>query len=96
MNPKGAAVIIVNPPRVVMGDPQPGLHNHMSANAPRAASEQNRPIRPRPLFACVSGAAWITGGSSMLSFLELRRRRLAHRRDRPQVELDVDGNFLAD
>jgi hypothetical protein len=95
MNPAGAAVIIVSPPRAVMGDPQPGLHSHMTASAPKAASEQHRPIRPNPTFGGAAGSAWITGGSSMFSLSELHFDRLAGGFQRFEIEPDVDGDFLA-
>jgi hypothetical protein len=96
MNPSGVAVNKVSPPRAVRGDPQPGLHSHKTANVPRAASEQHRPIRPRPVFGFASGSAWITGGCSIFRPLELDVDGLAGRWQRLEIELDVDGNFLAD
>ena len=95
MNPAGAAVIIVSPPRAVMGDPQPGLHSHMTASAPRATSEQHRPIRPSPAFGGAAGSAWMTGGSFILRLSEFHLDRLAGGCQRLEVELDVDGDLLA-
>ena len=94
--PSGAARRRVSPPRAEMGDPQPGLHSHMAASAPKATSEQHRPIRPEPAFGLVSGAAWIMGGSSIVRLSELDLDGLAGRWQRLEVELDVDGDFLAD
>jgi hypothetical protein len=95
MKPAGAAVITVSPPRAVMGDPQPGLHSHMTASAPRAASEQHRPIRPNPAFRGSAGSAWITGGSFIIRLSEFHLDRPAGGLQRFEVELDVDGDFLA-
>ena len=78
-----------------MGDPQPGLHSHMTASAPRAASEQHRPIRPNPAFGGAAGSAWITGGSFIFSLSELHLDWLAGGGQRLEIELDVDGDFLA-
>jgi hypothetical protein len=40
MNPNGAAVTIVSPPRAVMGDPQPGFASHTIKSAAKEASEK--------------------------------------------------------
>ena len=96
MKPNGAAVIIVSPPRAVMGDPQPGLQSHVTARAPRATSEQHRPIRPRPVFGFTAGSVWTTGGCSISRRSKLDVDGLTGRRQRLEVKLDVDGNFLAD
>jgi hypothetical protein len=95
MNPTGAAAITVSPPRAVIGDPQPGLHSHMSASAPRAASEQIRPIRPKPVFCGGAGSAWMTGGSFIIRLSELNLDRLAGCFKRLEVKLNVDGDSLA-
>ena len=95
MKPNGAAVMMVSPPRAVRGDPQPGLHSHMSESAPNAASELNRPIRPNPDFCSPAGSAWITGGCSIREGSELHLDRLTGRLQRTQVELDINSNFLA-
>jgi len=96
MNPAGAAAITVSPPRAVMGDPQPGLASHMIANASRAASEQHRPIRPNPAFCGGAGSAWILGGSFIIRLSQFHLDRLAGGQQWLEVELDVDGDFLAD
>ena len=95
MKPSGVATMRVNPPRVEMSDPQPGLHSHIAASATRGATEKARPIRPKPAFGFVSDSAWIMGGSFIVSFSELDLGGLAGRSQRPQVEPDVDGNLLA-
>ena len=78
-----------------MGEPQPGRNSIMAANAPKAASEKHRPIRPKPALRAVAGSAWIIGGCSMFGRSELHLDRLAGRLQRLEVELDVDGDFLA-
>jgi len=95
IKPSGVATMTVNPPRVAMGDPQPGRHNSMVASATSGASEMHRPIRPRPILWSGSGSAWMTGGSSINRLLELDLDGLAGRCQRLEVELDVDGDFLA-
>jgi hypothetical protein len=57
MKPRGVATIIVNPPRVVRGDPQPGRKSSIAANALAAASEKYRPTRPKPALRAISGSA---------------------------------------
>ena len=95
MKPSGVATMIVNPPRVEMGEPQPGLHSHMAASATRGASERQRPIRPKPAFWFDSGSAWMLGGASIFRCSELDLDGFAGRLQRLEVELDVDGDFLA-
>ena len=95
IKPSGVATIIANPPRVVMGEPQPGLASHMTASAARGTSEKKRPIRPNPAFGAVTVSAWMIGGGSMLRPSELYLDRLAGRRQRLEIELDVDRDFLA-
>ena len=94
--PSGVARSIVNPPRVVMGDPQPGCISSMAANAASGASEKQRPIRPRAALWSADGSAWIMGGCSMFGFSELDVHGLAGRWQRFEVEVNVDGDFLAD
>jgi hypothetical protein len=67
----------------------------MSASAPRAASEQHRPIRPKPAFCGGAGSAWITGGSFIIRLSEFHLDRLAGGGQGLEIELDVDGDFLA-
>jgi len=86
----------VNPPRVVMGEPQPGLDSHMAASAARGASEMYRPIRPRAALPSVTGSAWMMGGSVIFRLSELDVHGLAGRRQRFEVEVNVNGDFLAD
>ncbi len=95
IKPSGVPTMRVNPPRVEMSDPQPGLHSHIAASATRGATEKARPIRPNPAFGFVSDSAWIMGGSFIVSLSELDLSGLAGRSQRPQVEPNVDGNFLA-
>jgi hypothetical protein len=95
MNPNGAAAMTVSPPRAEMGDPQPGLHSHMSANAARAPSEQSRPRRPNAPLGSVVGWIGITGGSFIVSFSELHLHRFARRSQWCEVKLHLDGYFLA-
>jgi hypothetical protein len=94
INPSGVATMIANPPRVAMADPQPGLASHTTTSAPREASENHSPIRPKPAFRSVAGSAWIIGGSSMLKNSKLHFQRLADRLQRLEVELDGDADFL--
>ena len=68
----------------------------MAASATKGASEKPRPIRPRPAFWPKAGSAWMMGGCSMFSFSELDVHGLAGRWQRLEVELNVDGDFLAD
>jgi hypothetical protein len=96
MKPSGVATTIVNPPRVVRGDPQPGRNSIIAANAPTAASEKHRPIRPAPALRAITGSACMMGGSSIFDRLELHLDRLAGRLQRLKVKLDVHGDFLAD
>jgi hypothetical protein len=95
MKPSGVATMIVNPPRVVRGDPQPGRNSIIAASAPRAASEKHRPTRPKPALRAITGSAWMTGGSSIFERLKLHLDRLAGRLQRLKVELDVHDDFLA-
>jgi hypothetical protein len=96
MKPSGVATMTVSPPRAEMIEPQPGLHSHMVASAARGASEIYRPIRPRRALRSASGSAGITGGSSIFTPSKLHLDRLAGRWQRLEVELNVDGDFLAD
>ena len=93
--PSGVARSIVNPPRVAMGDPQPGRNSVMTASAANGASEKQRPIRPRPILRSGSGSAWMIGGSAIIRLSELHLYGLAGGCQRLEVELDVDGDFLA-
>jgi len=93
--PRGVAASTVNPPRVEMGDPQPGLASHIRTIAARAASEQHMPMRPSAAFELLAGSAWITGGCSIFSFSELLRDRFAGRLQRLEVELNVHRDLLA-
>ena len=95
MKPSGVATMIVNPPRAVRGDPQPGRKSIIAASAPKAASEKHRPTRPKPALRAITGSAWMMGGCSMFRLLELHLDRLAGRLQRLEVELDVHGDFLA-
>ena len=78
-----------------MGDPQPGWHNSIAANATNGASEMHRPIRPRPTLWTGSGSAWMMGGSAIIRLSELHLYGLAGGCQRLEVELDVDGDLLA-
>ena len=95
MKPSGVATMIVNPPRVVRGDPQPGWNSSIAASAPKAASEKHRPIRPKPALRAIIGSAWMIGGCSIFERLKLHLDRLAGRLQGLKVELDVHGDFLA-
>jgi hypothetical protein len=95
MNPSGVATMIVNPPRVVRGDPQPGRNSIIAASAPKAASEKHRPTRPKPALRAITGSDWMMGGCSILERLKLYLDRLAGRPQRLKVELDVHDDFLA-
>jgi len=95
MKPSGVATTIVNPPRVVRGDPQPGRKSIIAASAPKAASEKHRPTRPKPALRAITGSAWMMGGCSIFERLELHLDRLAGRLQRLKVELDVHSDFLA-
>jgi hypothetical protein len=95
MNPRGVARSIVSPPRAEMGDPQPGRNSVMTASAANGASEKQRPIRHRPILRSGSGSAWMIGGSAIIRRSELHLYGLACGRQRLEVELDVDGDFLA-
>jgi hypothetical protein len=61
--PSGVASSTVNPPRVEMGDAQPGLPSIKAARATTAARDKYSPIRPTPAFRWMAGSAWIMGGS---------------------------------
>ena len=63
--PSGVARSTVNPPRVEIGEPQPGRISSMAANAASGASEKKRPIRPRAALRSAAGSAWIKGGCSI-------------------------------
>jgi hypothetical protein len=93
--PRGVAASTVNPPRVAMGDPQPGWASHIRKSAARAATEQHTPIRPSVTFELLAGSASITGGCSIFSFSELHRHRFAGRLQRLKVKLDVHRDLLA-
>ena len=96
IKPSGVARRKVNPPRVEMGEPHPGWNNIIAASATRGASEKQRPIRPRAALRPMAGSACMRGGCSMFGFSELDIHGLAGRRQRLEVELNVDGDFLAD
>jgi hypothetical protein len=95
MKPSGVATMIVNPPRVVRGDPQPGRNSIIAASAPAAASEKHRPIRPKPALWAIIGSAWMMGGCSIFKRSKLHLDRLTGRLQGLKVELDVHGDFLA-
>jgi hypothetical protein len=96
MKPSGVATSIVSPPRAEMGDPQPGFSSIMPARATNGASEKYRPILPRPTLLPAAGSAGTMGGCSIVRLSELHLDRLAGGCQRLEVELDVDGDFLAD
>jgi hypothetical protein len=96
IKPSGVAKSTVSPPRAEMGDPQPGLNSAMAAIAAKGASEKHRPILPRPTLRSAAGSAGMMGGCSIFRFSELHLDRLAGGCQRLEVELDVDGDFLAD
>ena len=95
MKPSGVATTIVNPPRVVRGDPQPGRKSIIAASAPKAASEKHRPTRPKPALRAITGSAWMMGGSAIIRLSKLHLYGLAGRWQRLEIELDIDGDFLA-
>jgi len=55
-----------------------------------------RPIRPSAGLLSGAGPDGTVGGDSMLRLLQLHVHRPAGGFQRPQVELDVDGDSLAD